>query len=56
MHLTTNPPHKRMRAVPRRQPVLVDSDSECDSNSESEFSQEQTAKPGRFMDGVLEHY
>ena len=56
VHLTTKPPHKRMRAIPRSQPAVVDSDSECESNSESESSQELAAKPLRFVDGVLEHY
>ena len=56
VHLTCKPPHKRMRAVHRRQPTEGNSDSECESNSESESSQEPMAKPLRFMDGVLEHY
>lgn len=56
VHLTCKPPHKRMRAVHRRQPTEGNSDSECESNSESESSEEPMAKPLRFMDGVLEHY
>ena len=56
VHLTCKPPHKRMRAVHRRQPTEGNSDSECESDSESESSQEPMAKPLRFMDGVLEHY
>jgi hypothetical protein len=52
VHLTTKPPYKRMRAIPRSQGANSESDSESDSGENGGAS----AKELRFADGVLEHY